>query len=187
MIQSIVKTAAELICPDCGYECNDGEPENDLIKCPNCGEFMYKKADLDSAIFKTANSKKGFVTDIENDTVSNNNFRKVLYTGKYSQLVLMSLGPNEDIGSEVHKDTDQFFRIDEGSGKVVINGIEHKIKNGSAVVVPAGAQHNVVADANGLKLYSIYSPPHHADKTIHATKKDAEVAEEQFDGQTTEE
>jgi mannose-6-phosphate isomerase-like protein (cupin superfamily) len=133
------------------------------------------------------NSLKGFVTDIEHDTVENKNFRKVLYTGKYSQLVLMSLNPNEEIGSEVHEETDQFFRIDEGSGKFVINGIEHEIKNGSAIVVPAGAQHNVIADANGLKIYSIYSPPHHADGTIHTTKADADVAEEEFDGQTTEE
>jgi len=129
---------------------------------------------------------KGFVTNIEDDTVKNKNFRKVLYTGKNSQLVLMSLKPKEDIGIEVH-DVDQFFRIDAGSGKVVINNIEHKISNGSAIVVPAGAQHNIINDGTeDLKLYSLYCPPHHSDKTIHRTKEEALSAKEHFDGKTTE-
>jgi mannose-6-phosphate isomerase-like protein (cupin superfamily) len=116
---------------------------------------------------------KGFVTNIEDDTVKNKNFRKVLYTGEHSQLVLMSIKPKEDIGEEVH-DVDQFFRIDEGSGKVVINGITHKISNGFAIVVPAGARHNVINDGKtDLKLYSLYSPPHHRDKVVHRTKRDA--------------
>jgi mannose-6-phosphate isomerase-like protein (cupin superfamily) len=133
------------------------------------------------------NSKlKGFVTDIEDDTVKNTNFRKVLYTGKNSQLVLMSLKPKEDIGEEVH-DVDQFFRIDEGSGKVIINGTEHKLSDGFAIVIPAGAKHNIVnTGTKDLKLYSIYSPPHHSDKIIHKTKKDALSDKEHFDGKTTE-
>jgi len=130
-------------------------------------------------------SLKGFVTNIEKDTVGNNLFRKVLYTGHNSQLVLMSLKSKEDIGNEVH-DVDQFFRIDAGSGKVVINDKEHSISNGSAFVVPAGAKHNVIAGEDGLKLYSIYSPPHHKDGTTHKTKEEALKDTEHFDGITTE-
>jgi mannose-6-phosphate isomerase-like protein (cupin superfamily) len=130
---------------------------------------------------------KGFVTNIEKDTKDNKNFRKVLYTGKNSQLVLMSLNPREEIGEEVHEDTDQFFRVDAGSGKVVINDKETKIENGSAVVVPQGAKHNVIAGEEGLKIYTIYSPPHHTDKVIHKTKEDAEAdTKDHFDGKTTE-
>jgi mannose-6-phosphate isomerase-like protein (cupin superfamily) len=130
---------------------------------------------------------KGFISNIEEATVSNNNFRKVLYTGKNSQLVLMSLNPGEDIGEEVHKDTDQFFRVDAGSGEVIINGKRTEIKNGSAIVIPQGAKHNVInTGKEDLKLYSIYSPPHHADGTIHKTKKEAEKDDEKFDGKTTE-
>lgn len=126
---------------------------------------------------------KGIVTDIEKDTTNNTDFRRVLYTGKNSQLVLMALKPKEDIGDEVH-DVDQFFRIDEGSGKVIINGVEHPIKDGSAFIVPATAKHNVVAGDKGMKLYSVYSPPQHKDGTVHKTKEDA--TEEHFDGKTTE-
>ena len=117
--------------------------------------------------------KKGFVTDIEKDTKDNTNFRKVLYTGKYSQLVLMDLKPGEDIGVETHETVDQFFRIDDGSGKVIINGKEHDLKDGSAFVIPSGTEHNVVAGDSGLKLYTVYSPPNHADGKIHKTKEDA--------------
>lgn len=130
-------------------------------------------------------SIEGFVTDIEKDTVENDNFRKVLYTGPHSQLVLMALKAEEDIGEEVH-DVDQFFRIDSGKGVVVINGKETAVKDGSAFIVPAGATHNVLAGKEGLKLYSIYSPPHHKDKTIHKTKAEAEEKDEHFDGKTTE-
>jgi mannose-6-phosphate isomerase-like protein (cupin superfamily) len=130
---------------------------------------------------------KGFVSDIEKDTIDNINFRKVLYTGQHSQLVLMSLKPKEDIGEEIH-DVDQFFRIESGKGLVVINDKETLIKNGSAIVVPAGAQHNVInrSDKDDLKLYSIYSPPHHKNGTIHKTKDDAEKDTEHFDGVTSE-
>jgi mannose-6-phosphate isomerase-like protein (cupin superfamily) len=136
-------------------------------------------------IIKQNPKLKGFVTDIETDTVKNNNFRKVLYTGKNTQLVLMSLNSKEDIGEEIH-DVDQFFRIDSGSGSVIINGKTYKIKNGTAIVIPAGAKHNIIAGSDGLKLYSLYSPPHHADKTIHKTKDIASKDKEHFDGTTTE-
>jgi len=119
-----------------------------------------------------SNKSNGFVTNIEKDTIENENFRKVLFTGKYSQLVLMSLKPNEEIGVEKHDKVDQFFRIDKGNGKVIINGKEHELKDGSAFIVPAGSEHNVMAGDEGLKLYSIYSPPNHKDGTLHKTKKD---------------
>jgi mannose-6-phosphate isomerase-like protein (cupin superfamily) len=138
-------------------------------------------------IVAKAENLKGFITNIEKDTVNNSNFRKVVYTGKNTQLVLMSLKAGEEIGEEVHKDTDQFFRVDSGSGKVIINGKETKIKDGSAVVVPQGAKHNVINDGDeDLKLYSLYSPPHHKDGTIHKTKEEAEASDEHFDGKTTE-
>jgi len=131
---------------------------------------------------------KGFVINIEKATKENNNFRKVLYTAKHSQLVLMSLKPNEEIGMEVHLDNDQFFRVDEGKGKVVIDGNEYEIQDGFAIVIPAGANHNVInVSANEpLKLYTIYSPAHHQDNVIHNTKEEAEADDEHFDGRTTE-
>ena len=131
---------------------------------------------------------KGFVSNIEKDTLENENFRKVVYTSKHSQLVLMTLAPNEEIGMEVHQDNDQFFRFEKGTGKVIIDGNEYDIKDGSAVVVPAGAQHNVinVSNADKLKLYTIYSPAHHQDGIVMATKAEAEASEEEFDGKVTE-
>lgn len=130
--------------------------------------------------------KKGFKQNIENLTIENDNFRKVLYTGANSQLVLMALLPNEDIGLEVHEENDQFFRFEEGTGVVVINETEYDVEDGDAVVVPAGSKHNVIAGADGLKLYTIYSPAHHKDGIVRATKIDAEKNEEEFDGVTTE-
>jgi mannose-6-phosphate isomerase-like protein (cupin superfamily) len=131
---------------------------------------------------------KGFFTNIEKDTLENENFRKVLYTSKRSQLVLMSLKPNEEIGMEVHPDNDQFFRFEKGQGKCIIDGNEYEVADGVAVVVPAGAEHNVIntSDTEELKLYTIYSPAHHEDGIIHATKEDAEANEAEFDGVTTE-
>ena len=131
---------------------------------------------------------KGYVINIEEATKENNNFRKVLYTAKHSQLVLMSLKPGEEIGMEVHSDNDQFFRVDSGKGKVVIDGNEYEIQDGFAVVVPAGANHNVInsSDSEALKLYTIYSPAHHQDNVIHNTKEEAEADDEEFDGKTTE-
>ena len=131
---------------------------------------------------------KGFNTNIEKDTLENNNFRKVLYTGKHSQLVLMSLKPNEEIGTEVHADNDQFFRFEKGQGKCIIDGNEYALVDGSVIVVPAGAEHNIinVSDSEDLKLYTIYSPAHHKDGIVRATKEEAEANEADFDGQTTE-
>ena len=130
--------------------------------------------------------KKGFKENIEELTVSNNNFRKVLYTSNHSQLVLMSLLPNEDIGMEVHEDNDQFFRFEAGTGKVIINETEYDVKDGDAVVVPSGSNHNVIAGETGLKLYTIYSPAHHKDGIERATKQEAESNEAEFDGICTE-
>jgi mannose-6-phosphate isomerase-like protein (cupin superfamily) len=131
---------------------------------------------------------KGFNSNIEKDTLENNNFRKVLYTGKHSQLVLMSLAPKEEIGMEVHQDNDQFFRFEKGQGKCIIDGNEYEVENGSAVVVPAGAQHNIInmSETEELKLYTIYSPAHHKDGIIRATKEEAEKNGADFDGITTE-
>lgn len=131
---------------------------------------------------------KGFNANIEKETVANDNFRRVLYTGRHSQLVLMSLRPKEEIGMEVHADNDQFFRIESGRGKGIIDGNEYALADGSAIVVPAGSQHNVinVSETEDLKLYTIYSPAHHKDGIARATKAEAQAQEAEFDGQTTE-
>jgi mannose-6-phosphate isomerase-like protein (cupin superfamily) len=131
---------------------------------------------------------KGFNTNIERDTLDNTNFRKVLYTGQHSQLVLMNLAPREEIGMEVHPDNDQFFRFESGQGMVVIDGNEYEVGDGSAVIVPAGSEHNVIntSDDGPLKLYTLYSPAHHKDGIVRPTKQDAEADEAEFDGQTTE-
>ncbi len=132
--------------------------------------------------------KKGFVTDIETATTTNTDYRRVLYTGKYSQLVLMNLKAGEEIGEEVHDDVDQFFRFEEGEGEVIIDGTSNPVKDGSGVVVPSGARHNVVntSKTENLKLYTIYSPPEHQDGVVRKTKKEADEQEEHFDGKTTE-
>jgi mannose-6-phosphate isomerase-like protein (cupin superfamily) len=130
----------------------------------------------------------GYVTNIEKDSLDNENFRKVLYTAKNSQLVLMSLKPKEDIGMEVHQ-LDQFFRVEKGTGKTVLNGQEQEITDGSAILIPAGTEHNIIntSETEPMKLYTIYSPPNHKDGVIHATKEDAIADEsEHFDGKTTE-
>ena len=130
---------------------------------------------------------KGYIENIENLAKENNNFRKVLYTAKHSQLVVMSLNVGEDIGEEIHQ-LDQFLRVESGVGKAVLDGISHDIADGSAIVVPAGAKHNIINTGNvKMKLYTLYSPPNHLDRTIHKTKADAEADEgEHFDGKTTE-
>jgi mannose-6-phosphate isomerase-like protein (cupin superfamily) len=129
---------------------------------------------------------KGYVNSIENAALKNKTFRTVLYTAKNCQLVVMSLKPGEDIGAEVHK-LDQFFRVEEGEGKAVLDGVEHHIKPGFAVLVPAGARHNIINGASGpMKLYTLYASPNHRDGVVHATKADAEADEEHFDGKTTE-
>lgn len=131
---------------------------------------------------------KGFVENIEEKTKANSNFRQVLYTGKHTQLVLMSLPVGGEIGLETHPENDQFFRIDAGQGKVVIDGNEYEIADGSAVIVPAGAEHNVIntSETEDLKLYTLYSPPHHKDGIVRASREEAEANEEDFDGITTE-
>jgi mannose-6-phosphate isomerase-like protein (cupin superfamily) len=131
---------------------------------------------------------KGYKGNIEELTTKNSNFREVLYTSKHSQLVLMSLKPNEEIGMEVHNENDQFFRFEAGQGKVIIDGNEYEVKNGDAVIVPTGAQHNVIntSSSEDLKLYTIYSPAHHQDGVIRATKAEAEANSPEFDGKTTE-
>jgi len=123
----------------------------------------------------------GYVDDIEAKTLANSFFREVLFTGKYAQLVVMSLLPGEEIGMEVHETVDQFFRVEKGQGKVIMNGEEHEIKDGTAIIVPAGTQHNVLntSDSEPLKLYTIYSPPNHPQGTIHQTKAEAMKTEEE--------
>jgi len=129
---------------------------------------------------------KGFVQDIERLAIENGEFRKVLYTAKNCQLVLMSLKPQEEIGAEVHK-LDQFFRVEEGTGEAVLDGVRTVIRAGFAVVVPAGANHNIINTGSiPLKLYTLYAPPNHRDGVIHHTRADAEADSEQFDGKTTE-
>ena len=131
---------------------------------------------------------KGFNANIEKETLENKNFRKVLYTAKHSQLVLMSLRPKEEIGLEVHEENDQFFRFEKGEGKCIIDGNEYELKDGTAIVVPAGARHNIIntSETEDLKMYTIYSPAHHKDGIARATKAEAEANEADFDGVTTE-
>lgn len=129
---------------------------------------------------------RGYVIQIEQAARDNSNFRKVLYTAKNSQLVVMSLNPGEDIGMEVHH-LDQFIRVETGNGKAILDGVEHDITDGFAVVVPAGTEHNIINSSEGtMKLYTVYSPPNHKDGVVHTTKADAEADSEKFDGKTTE-
>ena len=129
---------------------------------------------------------KGFVQDIESVAIENQDFRRVLYTAKHCQLVVMSLKPKEEIGAEVHH-LDQFFRVEEGTGEAVLNGARTPIRAGSAIVVPAGANHNIVNTGSvPLKLYTIYAPPNHRDGVVHHTREEAEADNEHFDGKTTE-
>lgn len=131
---------------------------------------------------------KGFTVNIEKAARANTNFRQVLYTGKHSQLVLMSLLPKEEIGMETHADNDQFFRFEEGQVKCIVDGSEYLLSDGDVLVVPAGAKHNIinVSDTKSLKLYTLYSPAHHKDQIVRATKADASQNEAAFDGVTTE-
>ena len=131
---------------------------------------------------------KGYVVHLERETKKNTDFRHVLYTGKHSQLVLMTLKPGEEIGEETHEEHDQFFRFEVGEGKVIIDGVEHRVKDGNGVIVPAGARHNVINSSkrSNLRLYTIYSPPEHQDGVIRHTKREALASEEHFDGRSTE-
>jgi len=129
---------------------------------------------------------KGFVKDIESIAVKNEEFRRVLYTAKHCQLVVMALKPKEEIGAETHT-LDQFFRVEEGTGEAILDGARSAIQAGSAIVVPAGAKHNIINTGSvPLKLYTIYAPPNHRDGVVHHTREDAEADNEHFDGKTTE-
>jgi mannose-6-phosphate isomerase-like protein (cupin superfamily) len=132
--------------------------------------------------------KKGYKVNIETETTANTNFRRVLYTGHNTQLVLMSIAPGSEIGSEVHPDNDQFFRFEAGHGRVTIDETVYEVGDGDVVIVPAGSEHNVenVSDSESLQLYTLYSPPHHKDGIVRATKEEAEANEADFDGVTTE-
>ena len=126
----------------------------------------------------------GYIVNLEKETVNNTDYRRVLYTAKNCQLVLMSIEPGDEIGAEVHE-LDQFIRVEAGKGKAIMDGVEHELEDGSAIVIPAGMNHNVVNVGDvPLKLYSVYAPPEHKDRTVHTTKSDEE--EEHFDGNTTE-
>ena len=130
---------------------------------------------------------RGFVENIEEQTVENRDFRRVVYTGEHAQLVLMTLQPGEEIGEEVHEGIDQFFRVEKGNGEVVIDSRRTPIEDGTAIVVPSGARHNVMNTGRApLQLYTLYSPPHHEDGTVHRTKADADASREHFTGRTTE-
>ena len=132
--------------------------------------------------------KKGYISNIEAETIANTDFRRVLYTGQFSQLVLMSLKPGEDIGEEIHE-LDQFLRVEVGTGKAKLGAVEYPVSDGTAIVVPSGVTHNIInTGSESLKLYTIYSPPEHLDGTVRATKEEAEAPEneEHFDSVTTE-
>ena len=129
---------------------------------------------------------KGFIQNIENLTAKNSEFRRVLYTAKHCQLVLMSLKPGEEIGAEVHT-LDQFFRVEEGSGNAILDGVQTPIQAGFAIIIPAGTRHNIINTGSvPMKLYTLYAPPNHRDGVVHHTREDAEADNEHFDGKTTE-
>ena len=129
---------------------------------------------------------KGFVKDIESLAVRNDNFRQVLYTAKHCQLVVMALKPEEEIGTEVHK-LDQFFRVEDGNGEAILDGVRTAIRAGFAILVPAGTKHNIINTGNTpLKLYTLYAPPNHRDGVVHPTRAAAEADSETFDGKTSE-
>jgi mannose-6-phosphate isomerase-like protein (cupin superfamily) len=143
-------------------------------------EKFLKK--LDEASEEKKIKKSGFHTNIESDTIKNDHFRKVLFTATSLQLVVMSLKPGEDIGLEMHSNVDQFIRVDEGSGEALIGDKKYSLKDGDAIIIPRGSKHNITASEEGIKVYTLYSPPNHIDKTIHKTKQDAieDEADESF-------
>jgi mannose-6-phosphate isomerase-like protein (cupin superfamily) len=144
------------------------------------GPFCRTPSDASGA------SMKGYIHDIERLTTQNNDYRRVLYTAKQSQLVLMALKPKEEVGEEIHA-SDQFFRIEEGVGEAVLNGVKTPIRPGSAILVPGGAKHNIINTGVGpMKLYTLYSPPNHRDGVVHVTREASVSDKEHFDGKTTE-
>jgi mannose-6-phosphate isomerase-like protein (cupin superfamily) len=149
-------------------------------------EAAVEKMERLRSHINTGVAMKGFVQDIESLANQNDNFRKVLYTAKNCQLVLMALKPQEEIGAEVHR-LDQFFRVEEGSGEAVLDGVRTAIQAGFAVLVPAGTRHNIVnTGSQSMKLYTLYAPPNHRDGVVHRTRADAEADTEHFDGKTSE-
>ena len=129
----------------------------------------------------------GYVANIEELTEENTDFRRVLYSGTHLQLVLMSVAPGEELGGEIHSDNDQFFRIEDGKGMIVIDGVTHKVGSGDGIVVPAGAHHNLICTGHDvLKIYTIYGPPHHRDQLVQKTKAEADASDEDFEGEATE-
>ena len=151
---------------------------NPLVQL-GCRKF-YRLCDVDhieKVHIVYTRTMTGFIENIEELTLKNTYFRQVLFTSQHAQLVVMSLNPNEEIGIEVHEIVDQFLRIEKGEGKIIMNGEESELHDGSAVIVPAGVKHNVIntSSENPLKLYTIYTPPHHKDGIIHKTKQEAET------------
>lgn len=139
----------------------------------------------DPDVMARQESADRFITNIEEDTMENDDFRRVLFTATNCQLVVMSIPPGEEIGEETHESIDQFIRVEQGTGTSVFNGVEYPISNGVAFIVPQGTKHNVInTGQDDLKLYSVYSPPNHMKDVIHKAKKDAESDEEHFDGDT---
>lgn len=164
----------------------DKKNQNAMIQNTYEHEIITFDEYMNESVFETS-VKKGFYTNIEQDTLDNDNFRHVVYTGEQLQLVLMTLQPGEDIGEEVHNDTDQFFRFDAGNGKCIINGHEYNVKDGDCVIIPAGSKHNIInSGTKALQMYTIYAPPHHQDGIIQQTKKEADLQDKEFNGQTTE-
>src|SRR5688572_30034177 len=140
-----------------------------------------------ATVTSSESTMRGFVGDIETQTTQNRDFRRVLYTGSQMQLVLMAIEPGGEIGEEVHEDIDQFFRVEQGTGEVLIDGRRSPVTDGTAIVVPSGAKHNVKNTGDSpLLLYTLYAPPHHEDGTVQHTKAEADASEEHFTGQTTE-
>ena len=169
-IQAVLYTGTAMIMMACMTGCNNAEGK------------------LTSKTTENMEKAKGYTIDIEKATIENENFRKVLYTAKYMQLVLMTLKPNEEIGEEVHATNDQFFRFESGKGICTINDNSYKIKAGDVIIVPAGARHNVINSdsTQELKMYTIYSPPNHKDGIVRSSKAEAESNGIKYDGQTTE-
>ena len=177
--QALQGTAA--LTPSWSVTCSEPPPLSLIVR------RRAKRCALRMQSFNAnGNIMQGFVQDIESIAVRNEEFRRVLYTAKNCQLVVMALKPNEEIGAEVHK-LDQFFRVEEGTGEAILDGVRTTIRAGFAVIVPAGANHNIINTGSvPLKLYTLYAPPNHRDGVVHHTRNEAAADNEQFDGQTTE-
>lgn len=160
----------------------------DKVSLSTLSRVNYAKSTIIYMFILNHTFMRGFHTNIEKDTLGNNAFRKVLYTTTHNQLVLMSLKPHEDIGMEIHPNNDQFFRFEQGQGKCIIDGNEYGLSDGTVIIVPAGSEHNIIniSDTEPLKMYTLYSPPHHKDGIVRITKEEAIADDPEFDGVTTE-